>query len=62
MTKVTVFGKEMVVPKVFDAVVDDMIATMKESKEKDYSVVVESDNRKSLIHKLERKVVHTIIK
>lgn len=62
MTKVTVFGKEMVVPKVFDVVVDDMIATMKESKEKDYSVVVESDNRKSLIHKLERKVVHTIIK
>ena len=62
MTKVTVFGKEMVVPKVFDVVVDDMIATMKESEEKDYSVVVESDNRKSLIHKLERKVVHTIIK
>ena len=62
MTKVIVFGKEMVVPKVFDAVVDDMIATMKESEEKDYSVVVESDNRKSLIHKLERKVVHTIIK
>lgn len=62
MTKVTVFGKEMVVPKVFDVVVDDMIATMKESEEKDYSAVVESDNRKSLIHKLERKVVHTIIK
>ena len=62
MTKVTVFGKEMVVPKVFDAVVEDMILKMKESKEKDYSVVVESDNRKSLIHKLERKVVHTIIK
>lgn len=62
MTKVTVSGKEMVVPKVFDVVVEDMILKMKESKEKDYSAIVEGNNRKSLIHKLERKVVHTIIK